>query len=286
MNRKQEIYTFLRLMNRNSSSFNQQTGRTVALPTRRESLMEATSLFKIEQLLGPEVATELENADALGVLTIEGVANESLPRGSPLSHPIRVLDWGNFSALRREVVCTASPTPASMPVGIRKGHKKCKRSEAACTLNAILPLSGTSEHPFAPLRGGGPVPEWKGSRRWCVMATIEVGQQREREKIGSLWFFLVQVQCWHEGFRVFSCSMLEKMKRRRPCKEENGGRGNEENDEVDGKILRRLVDGVVVRRRLCVRMVMRWLGLIVVEDDLVVAAWKMTLRLVAERRGG
>ncbi|KOM57651.1 hypothetical protein LR48_Vigan11g068400 [Vigna angularis] len=37
--------------------------------------------------------------------------------------------------------------------GIRKGHKKCKRREAASTAHRLLPLSGTFKDPLAPLRG-------------------------------------------------------------------------------------------------------------------------------------
>ncbi|KOM26086.1 hypothetical protein LR48_Vigan226s001500 [Vigna angularis] len=37
--------------------------------------------------------------------------------------------------------------------GIRKGHKKCKRREAASTAQRQLPLSGTFKDPLAPLRG-------------------------------------------------------------------------------------------------------------------------------------
>ncbi|KOM47620.1 hypothetical protein LR48_Vigan07g132400 [Vigna angularis] len=37
--------------------------------------------------------------------------------------------------------------------GIRKGHKKCKRTETASTAQRKLPLSGTLKDPLAPLRG-------------------------------------------------------------------------------------------------------------------------------------
>ncbi|KOM56020.1 hypothetical protein LR48_Vigan10g191200 [Vigna angularis] len=36
--------------------------------------------------------------------------------------------------------------------GIRKGHKKCKRREAASTAQRQLPLSDTFKDLFAPLR--------------------------------------------------------------------------------------------------------------------------------------
>ncbi|KOM40819.1 hypothetical protein LR48_Vigan04g101700 [Vigna angularis] len=69
--------------------------------------------------------------------------------------------------------------------GIRKGHKKCKRREAASTAQRQLPRSDTFKDPLAPLRGKNAV---EGQNRRRVVA-----DERSLNKLEN------RVQAQHTG---------------------------------------------------------------------------------------